>query len=111
MDGEQNKNVDSKQGSKPVGGIIAVIIIVLIIILAGFYLLGDKTTGNRDAVLPGATGEEIMGTSDASLDALLETSASDDTSAIEADINSTELSMLDAELSAMEAEINAEMPQ
>lgn len=81
---ENNVNMRGEKGNDmgSSGTIIGVIVILLIIILGGFYFW-SKRVGN-----------------DAQLDEINMQSKTDDLSAIESDLNATEIENLDAELNA-----------
>lgn len=95
------------------GPLLAVLALLLIIILGGmYYWFGTLSTDPQTspAVLrPTAeeNNEPESTTAEAQADISLTTSPSDELSAIEADLESTNLDTLDSELQSIDAEINA----
>lgn len=88
-------------GAKPVGPVIGVIIIVLVLTLGGLYFYGDQLNRKNGVMTP----EEIRNASDASVTNLGQQGTSDETAAIEADLNATDLNNLDKELQDMEGQL------
>ena len=83
MEGEQNNvGLGAERGGGSSGPIIGVIVIIAIVILGGFYFWSQRA-GN-----------------DAAIDEINTQSGSDEASAIEADLNATDIENLDAELNA-----------
>lgn len=107
-----NKNLIS-------GPVLLVLAVVLIGILAGMYYWFTTLTVDTTPVVPDspverpsaeANNEPESTTAEAQADTMLTTSSSDELTAIEADIEATNLDSLDAELEAIDAELNAELP-
>lgn len=83
MEGEQNNtNVGVEEGGGSSGLIIGAVVILVIIILGGLYFW-DQRAGN-----------------DAVIDETNRQSGSDETAAIEADLDQVDIESLDAELNA-----------
>jgi len=108
MDPEQNQEQNTANETpmqenapkeKSAGGVISTIIIVVIILIGAVYLFTSREPA------PTMTPEEIVASPDAQMEALLEQSTSDDITAIEEDLDTTDLEGLDAELEAIEAEL------
>ena len=92
MDGEQNNmnmgGGESKGGSA--GPIIGIIVILAIIILGGLYFWSQRSADDASSEADTA----------AALNAINAQSTADDTSTIEADLNTTQIENLDAEMNA-----------
>lgn len=97
------------------GVILGILIVILVLILGGLYLWG---AANQNAVhspapvvierpTPEDNNEPESTTADAQIQTLETVSTSDELSAIEADIDSTNLDEIDAELEAIDAELDA----
>jgi len=108
MDQEQNQEQETVNETpmqentpkeKSASGVISTIIIVVIILIGAVYLFTS-----REPALE-MTPEEIMTAPDAQMEALLEQDTSDNLTAIEEDLDTTDLDGLDAELEAIEAEL------
>jgi len=102
--------------------LLAVLAIILIAILAGLYYwfitMTNTTKDTQTQVTtpverptPAENNEPESTTAEAQTEALGTTSTSDEISAIEADLESTDLDSLDAELNAIDAEINNALQQ
>ncbi|MDP3989427.1 MAG: hypothetical protein Q8P93_04295 [bacterium] len=89
-----------QQGSGP---LIGIIIIVLILVLGGIYYAG-KTQPAEQA---GPTADEIRTQDDPYASQLSTQGSSDETAAIEADLEASNFDDLDAELSEIDAELEA----
>jgi uncharacterized protein HemX len=85
---------------KPIGPVVGLAIIIIIIIFGGLYYWGTQL--NRDVL----TAEEIVNQADPTLENLQAQSNSDEISAIEKDLNATELDNIDQELEQIDAEFN-----
>ena len=88
----------------PIGPAIGTIIIVIILIIGGLYLWGAKLS-KESAVLEEKAPEEILAAPDETFDSLETQGTSDEVSAIEGDLQTTDLDNLDAELQDIEAEL------
>ena len=89
---EDQNNVNVNLGATPTGGSSAGLIVAIVVILA-LIALGGLYFWNQSAV-----DQELM--NDESFEAINTQSSSDETSSIEADLNSTNVDNLDAELNA-----------
>ncbi len=87
---------------KSAGGVISTIIVVVIILIGAVYLFNSR---EPVAKTPEITAEEITAAPDAQKENLLEQSTSDNVTAIEADLDTTNFDGLDSELQAIEAEL------
>ncbi|HEC30487.1 MAG TPA: hypothetical protein ENI66_00540 [Candidatus Yonathbacteria bacterium] len=90
---EQPKNTPS--GEQP-GGKIGVVIIVIVFIIGGLYYWGKNINNKQVQELQNV--EKIVNTPDKSTQTLEKQSSSNKVSAIENDLNATNLNGLDAEL-------------
>lgn len=98
-------NQQPMEDGKQVGPVIGAVIIVAVLVIGGLYYWGaelDKQT----AVDENLTGEQIAAEEDIATQALSEQGTSDEVSAIEDDLNLTDLDDLDAELGNIDAELN-----
>ena len=93
------------------GPVLAVMLVILALILGGLYLWGstlvepEVNSAKAQRVIPNNEPETRRANADAKI---LETvSSSDELSAIEADLMSTNLGSLDADLNAAERELDA----
>lgn len=92
------------------GPILGTLIVVLVLILGGLYLWGsmiDNNAGIDSTITPIENNEPETTRAETDAQILQTTSSSDEISAIEADLNSTNLDNLDADLQQAENEINA----
>lgn len=89
------------------GPILAVIIILLLIVLMGLYLWGGTLSKDVPLFPPTVNNEPETPRAIADLQILQTVSSSDELSALEADIMSTNLDGLDTEMSLVEAELEA----
>jgi flagellar basal body-associated protein FliL len=111
--------VQKKQSATPVNGIIiAVLAVLLICILGGMYYWFSQLTNQVAPTAPVVerpTAEENNEPESTTAEAAVETQAalstSDEITAIEADIEATDLESLDAELNAIDAELNAALDE
>jgi len=85
--------MSAPESTSGTGAIVGAIIVVIILVVGGLYFWGKQLSTDTD-------------TTDPQLEALQNTSASDEVADIEADISTTELDNLDAELGDIEAELN-----
>ncbi len=95
------------------GPILAVIVVLLVLIAGGLYLWGGALEQERvlqqEISIPNNEPETPRAEVDTQI---LETlSPSDDLSAIEADITSTNLDSLETDLIAIDAEVDASLPK
>ena len=106
--------IDAKERS-PMGFIIAILVVLLVAILAGLYLWYNSIiTQSQQTPVPAATrptaeenNEPESPTAKAQTDSFNVVSTSDELSAIEADVESTDLESLDTEMEAIDAELDA----
>ncbi len=99
----QNTAQSGAESSKTqVGPVVGSIIVIVIIILGGLYFIGKKAS-EEGAFAP--TAEEILESPDQALQMLAEQGTSDEITAIEEDLNATELNNIDTELKNVEAEL------
>lgn len=94
------------------GPLLAILAVLLVAILGGmYYWFGTMATPAPEPVIerptPEQNNEPESTTAEAQTDTMLTTSPSDEISAIEADIEATDLDNLDAELQAIDAELEA----
>ncbi len=96
----------------PIAPILGVLLIMVVLCLGGLYIWGALLSKNSEPALPTPINNEPE-TPRATVDTqILETtSPSDDLSAIEADLNSTNFDSLDTDLTTIDAEINSALPQ
>ncbi len=87
---------------KSASGVIGTIIVVVIILIGAVYLFNSREPTILGDKIP---TEEITTAPDAQKESLLEQSTSDNVSAIETDLDTTNLDGLDAEFQAIEAEL------
>jgi hypothetical protein len=117
LNNKQNDIEQSRYASEGLGGaekphkstgpIIGIAIIIVIIIFGGLYYWGAQLTGkdgSEETEKP--TAEEIESAEDTAVSELETQSNSDEISAIEEDLNATDLEGLDAELENIDAEFN-----
>ena len=83
MDEQNNTNIGQQSGSSS-GPVVGVIIILVVVILAGLYFWGERGRENVD---------------ESNTEAVTTQSESDDTDAIENDLNNTDVEV-DAEINA-----------
>ena len=96
---------DSRENSNGKGPLIGSIIVILILI-AGLAYLWQNFPG-RSEVPADMSAEDIEALPDEAAKSLEYQSSSDEISAIEADLNNTDLDNLDAELDTISAELNS----
>lgn len=110
----------TEERSSLIGGpILIVLVLLLVLILGGMYYWFATLNGTTEAVppvpverpTPEENNEPESTTAEAQVDTLLVTSPSDELSAIEADLEATNLDSLDAELQAIDAEIDAALAE
>ncbi len=89
---ESSNNQPVVNQESSTGPAIAIVIVLAMIILGGFYFWGERSK-STDTILE-ATPEQMIS-------AIETQSTSDESSSIEADLNSTELDNIDAELQAI----------
>ncbi|MCA9362078.1 hypothetical protein KC906_01765, partial [Candidatus Kaiserbacteria bacterium] len=121
FEGEEMKMPENTDMQPPVhdesrllsGPLLLVLALLLVAILAGLYYWFTTLESNTQP-LPTierptreANNEPESTTAEAQADTMMATSPSDELSAIEADIEATDLESLDAELNAIEAEFDA----
>lgn len=99
FEGAESKGASQTQ----VGPIIGSAVIIIIIIIGGLYFIGKKVS-EEGVFAP--TAEEIRTTADPALQSLGTQGTSDEVSAIEEDLGTTDLNTLDAELQTIEQELN-----
>ena len=87
MEEQNNVNIGSAPNNSSAGLIIGIIVILVIILLGGLYFWKQS-----------AVDEEMM--TNETVESINTQSEADDTSSIEADLNSTNVDNLDAELNA-----------
>jgi len=99
-DVNQNEGVPTgdERGQKSAGPVIGIIIIVLVLVFGGLYFWGKRVTQEP-------TPEAIMNMPDSQLETLGTQNTSDEVTAIEEDLNATDLENLDAELGDIEKEL------
>ncbi len=100
--GERN----SQENSNGKGPLIGSIIVILILI-AGLAYLWQNFPEQSPGMPSGMSGEDIENLPDEATQSLESQSSSDEISAIEADLNSTDLHNIDAELDTINAELNS----
>ncbi|MDP2705154.1 MAG: hypothetical protein Q8O71_01995 [bacterium] len=88
----------NKPVASSVGPLVGIIIVVIIIVLGGMYFWGQRV--DRSGIDP-------MLENDAMTQSLENQSSSDDLTAIEADIDNTDLENLDAELNQINSDLEA----
>lgn len=104
MDGELNEkinNPDMSPEENSIGPVIGSIIVIVIIIVGGLYFWG-KTIDEKNNSMP---AEEIMSAEDQKTLDLQKQSSSDDITAIEKDLNESNLNDLDKEIEDIEKEL------
>ncbi len=92
------------------GPILGILVIVLVLILTGLYIWGGFLSNEVNTVpteTPIINNEPETPRAEADQTILETLSPSDDMSAIEADINSTNLDSLDSELTTIDVELEA----
>lgn len=122
FEGEEMKmpeNTDSQPAVKPEkssvinGPLLLILAVLLVGILGGmYYWFGTLTATPADTPIPERptpeqNNEPESTTAEAQAGAMMTTSSSDEISAIEADVEATDLDDLDAELNAIDAEFEA----
>ncbi len=96
---------------KHLGPVLGALILVLVLILGGLYLWGSKLNEEVMPVPDTLINNEPETPRAAADQALMETvSTSDELSAIEADLGSSNLDALDTDITAIDAELNAAIP-
>jgi len=105
MNQETPVSKSNKNDIKPMGPTVGTILIIIILIIGGLYIWGAKLSTETPTVDDSVTGEDIAAQQDETIEALVNQSSSDEVSAIEEDLNATDLENLDAELGNIEAEL------
>lgn len=95
---------DSRENSNGKGPLIGSIIVILILIAGLAYIWQNFPEQSAPANM---NAEDIENLPDEAAQSLENQSSSDEISAIETDLTSTDLSGLDAELDMIDAELNA----
>ena len=98
MDQNQNPFPGTQtNGNKSTVSFIGAVVLVIVLVAAGWYLLrGREAGGIPSSETVGATGaEEVAAEPDAATEALSSQGTSDEVSAINADLNATDLNSLD----------------
>ncbi|HEY4487109.1 MAG TPA: hypothetical protein VJB70_05295 [Candidatus Paceibacterota bacterium] len=85
-----------------IGPIAGVVLVIAILAIGGFYFFGKELSQRTEA----PSAEEILSAPDQALQNLQTQGTSDEVTAIEADLTSTNLENLDAELNTIETELN-----
>ena len=103
---QMGNNMQNQMGGmmpekKSYGALIAVIVILALIVIGGLYFLGQRMDKSSYATSPKNEADPIT-------ESLKNQSDSDSLSAIEKDLNSTNVSNLDQGATAMQAEVNAQ---
>lgn len=103
------------KSSSSFGPVFGIIIIVILIVLAGFYFWGASLQNqimpaqqNEQATTTQAAEAPQQATETVSTDVGTPLSSSDDLSAIESDLNSTDLNNLDAEMNSIDSDLNVQ---
>ena len=123
MSDTQNNSVNTNEMRTPtefqgahhshIGPILGVLVIMLVLILGGLYLWGSML--NEQAQVPVETplvnNEPETPRAEADQQILETLSPSDDLSAIEADISSTNLDSLEVDMMTIDAELDAALAQ
>lgn len=115
MPEESFSSVQGEDKAAHLGAILGILIVILVLILGGLYVWGSTMSKNpaepKNNTIERPTAEENnepeSTNAEAEVDTLGALSTSNEIDAIQADIDSTDLSNLNAELNAIEAEINA----
>ena len=95
---------------KHLGPVLGALILALILILGGLYLWGSKLNEEVVPVVETPINNEPETPRAAADQAIMETvSTSDELSAIEADLGSSNLETLDTDIAAIDAELNASL--
>lgn len=93
----QMPGLQGEPEKKSVGPLIAVIVILVLIVVGGLYFLNERASLNQS--VPGIETNDVG--------SLEQQGSSDDLGSIEADLNATDLNLLDT--SSMEAEVQTEI--
>ena len=93
---------------KPVGPVVAIIIILLLLALGALYVIGGRVAERADKKAAEPTPADIAAEQDPALESLQNVGASDELSAIEADLNATNVNTLDVETGAINTELNGQ---
>jgi len=100
---EETQNIEQSAATvseeKSTGAIIGAIIIVVLLIIGGLYFFGQRS---NEELAPA----EILSQPDAAVEVLETQGTSDEITAIEEDINVTNLDGLDVELGNIDAELS-----
>lgn len=89
------------------GAILGVLILILALVLGGLFLWGSMLAKKENALPPIVNNEPETRRAEADAQILNTTSPSDDLGAIEADIESTNMDLLDQDFQAMDNELDA----
>ena len=87
------------------GVIIGALVVVVLILLCALYLWGSMLGDEPEAFTPPQNNEPETPRADADIQILRTWSGSDDLSAIDADLNSTDLDSLDKEMPLIERDL------
>lgn len=98
----------SMQEHHHTGIVLGILVLLLVLIFGGLYLWGGMLTKEVQAPVetPLVNHEPETVRANADVEIIKTTSPSDDISAIEADLNSTNLDMFRSDMNAIDAEIN-----
>jgi uncharacterized protein HemX len=99
----QNTTPSMGGESKSVGPAIGIVVIILIVVLGGLYFWGQRMNTQTTE----GTNTQTMSEPDQALTQMNTQSTSDDTAAIEADLNATNVNDLGNEVNDINAEANA----
>jgi len=101
-DGGEHSSKENSNGKGPLIGSI----IVILVLIAGLAYLWQNFPGQSE-VPADMSAEDIRNLPDEAAESLESQSSSDEISAIEADLNSTDLGDIDAELDTINTELNS----
>lgn len=108
MDNDQNQqnipNEMPEEHGNTVGPVVGTIVIVAVLVIGGLYYWGAQLN-KQSAVDESLTAEDITAAVDTSTEALGIQSTSDEVTAIEDDLDLTDLDDLDAELGNIDVEL------
>jgi hypothetical protein len=91
------------------GTIVGIIIVVVVFAIGSLYFWGKEVANRQNALPPvdeNKTGQDILGQTDATTEALKQQDTSDTLSSIEKDVNATNLTNVDTETNNIDAEIS-----